>query len=235
MTPITYRISSTLFDAIPQYSRAIIWGYHVVNDESPHSLSHLLEEETFLPLNTTNLADHPRIAGWREAYTSLPGAVVGKDTSAFESAVDQVLRSHRLPLSTILQDIALLLSLWHLVPVMAHTLDVLQEGLALRPADGSESFTPRNIMQSVHPQPGEIVLVDQEMVLVRNWNQCEGSYAKITCETTAVVLSVDALPIIPVSELEGICEEAVSLLDHYCGGNAHYAILNQRNPVISLR
>ena len=241
MTRLTCSVDKALLELFPGYMRAVIWANPVSNDESPYTLTALLEDETFYhPLSATRLSEHPRITGWQEAYAAVDGDenVDMPDMPSFARLAQRVLERRRLPLSTTVQDIAAILSLWHLVPVVACALDDLHEGLTLRFATGQETLacwnTAGNIAQDVsqraaeceRPHPGELIMADEMRVVMRGWNRFQASDTRVTCATTAVALLVDALPIIQLAELKGICEEGASLLETFCGAAAQYAILS---------
>lgn len=245
MTRLTCSVDQALLEQFPGYMRGVIWAEHVSNDESPFTLTTLIEDEAFYqPLSATCLAEHPRISCWQEAYATLDlggGKQVNMpDMPLFARLAERVLARRRLPLSTIAQDTAAILSLWHLVPVAACALDALHEGLTLRFATGHETPACQNPAQEVSqhaaeiepPCSGELIMADEMRVVMRGWNRFQMCDTRVTCETTAVALLVDALPVIQFAELKGICEEGVSLLETFCGAAAQYAILSECAPAI---
>lgn len=248
MSKLTCRVDTALLEQFPGYMRGVIWAEHVSNDESPFSMTTLLEDEAFYqPLAATRLAEHPRITCWQQAYAALDPGSSGRgvrlpDIPPFARLAERVLARGRLPLSTIVQDAAAILSLWHLVPVAAYALDALREGLTLRFAVGHETpacwQTAQRLCQHAAeiepPSSGELIMTDAMRVVTRGWNRFQMCDTRVTCATTAVALVVDALPVIQLTELKGICEEGVSLLETFCGASAHYAILSDAAPTTLL-
>lgn len=230
---IVASVADSVFALFPEYRRGVIWAHTVINNTSPSALTALVEEDTYGLVSGQCLREHPRMAYWRDVYAAL-GEDTRRGASSFEKVLECVAGNGQLSLSTPVQDIALILSLWHLVPVTVFALDELQESVALRVAIGQESFLPQGASHIERPRAGEIIGIDAETVLTRHWNGCQTRYAQITHETTAVIFCVDAMPIIAGAELEGICEETVSLLDTYCESTARYALLSQNTPRVTL-
>jgi DNA/RNA-binding domain of Phe-tRNA-synthetase-like protein len=227
-------VEESIFSLFPEYRRGVIWATAVLNSTSPSSLATLVEEDTFRLLSTPRLRGHPRLACWREVCATLGENSTGNITT-FEQMIEGVALQCQLRLSTLLQDIAAVLSLWHLVPITVYALDHLQEGVALRTATGRESFLPQGASRMEQPRAGDVIALDGETLLMRNWNNSLAHDAKITCKTAAVLVCVDAMPVIASAELEGICEEAVSMLDTYCGSAAFYSLLSRYNPHLTLQ
>ena len=86
-------------------------------------------------LTLENVAAHPRIASWREAYRAF-GAQPSKFRSSIEAMVRRALRHQELPSINALVDIGNVISLRYLVPTGGHAIDDLTQDIALRPATG---------------------------------------------------------------------------------------------------
>jgi DNA/RNA-binding domain of Phe-tRNA-synthetase-like protein len=230
----TVTVADSIFEVFPGYRRGVIWATNVMNDETPSLLMSLLSEATCGSSESQfRSEEHCRMACWREAFTALGDGTMGCATS-FEDIPEWVSRSHKSSMGTCIESIATILSRWHVVPVTAIALDELHGGLTLRIATGQERFLPASTEASYieHPHAGEAIGTHGETALIRNWHGRLAHRVQITRETTAVLLCVDAMPVIASTEIEGICEEAVSLLDTYSGSTAQYAILSQHAPQV---
>lgn len=237
MPAISYRIAEAVFTQFPGYIRGVVVASDVTNDASPGDLVKLLRaaEATVrqhLPLD--NLAEHPRIKAWREAYRSF-GAKPSEFRSSIEAMVRRVLRHQELPVINTLVDIGNVLSLRYLVPAGGHALDVISHDLSLRPATGKEQFVPLDTEVVEHPLPSEIIFVEEpDLVLTRRWTWRQGKHTLIVPQTRAMELNIDGLPPVSMAEIEMICQEAGELIHRFCGGEIRYELLTQEHPQMRL-
>ncbi|MFC1836301.1 B3/4 domain-containing protein [Thermodesulfobacteriota bacterium] len=234
---LSYRISPEVFDRFPGYSRGVVLAQDVSNGESPAELVSLLrgaEESLRESLRTEDLAKHPRMAAWREAYRSF-GAKPTKFRPSMEAMARRVLKNQEIPSINCLVDIGNIVSLRHIVPAGGHAIDVLTQDIALRPATGEEEFTPFGADQVENPIPGEIIFVEGNTVLTRRWTWRQANHSLLQPTTTAAEVNVDGMPPVPTSEVEEACGEIVDLIARFCGGTTGIEILAVDNPEIPLR
>lgn len=233
---IYFTISSEVFSRFPGYVRGVVVAHGVTNGKSTEELISLLreaEDSVRRQLDLEKLAEHPRIASWREAYRSF-GAKPSKFRPSIEAMARRVLRNDPLPTINKLVDIGNIVSLRHLMPAGGHAIDVLTEDIELRPAAGNEQFVPLDSDQMENPLPGEIIFVEGQTILTRRWTWRQAKHSLVVPTTTAVEFNVDGLPPVPIAENEEACREIMELIERFCGGNARYEILTPENPKIRL-
>jgi DNA/RNA-binding domain of Phe-tRNA-synthetase-like protein len=234
---IYYTISDEVFAKFPGYTRGVVLAHGITNKESADELVTMLrseEESLRRRVDAETLAQHPRIASWREAYRSF-GAKPTKFRPSMEAMTRRVLRNEELPSINALVDIGNIVSLRHLAPAGGHAIDVLTEDIALRPATGDEVFTALGSDQVENPVPGEIVFVEGNTVLTRRWTWRQGNHTLVVPETTAIEFNVDGLPPVEVAEVEEACREIMELIERFCGGSTRYEILTEQNPKMKLQ
>jgi DNA/RNA-binding domain of Phe-tRNA-synthetase-like protein len=231
-----FSVSEDVFSRFPDYVRGVVVAYGITNGPSGDSLMELLreaEEKVRKELGASNVADHPRIASWREAYRSF-GAKPTKFRPSIEAMARRVMKNESLPNISALVDIGNIVSLSHLVPAGGHAIDVLEEGMTLCPAVGDEHFIPLDSDQVENPLPGEIIFVDGKKVMTRRWTWRQAKHTLVLPTTTAIEFNVDALPPVPVDEVEQACRELTELINTFCGGNSRYEIITRDHPCMKL-
>ncbi|MFH1487608.1 MAG: phenylalanine--tRNA ligase beta subunit-related protein [Pseudomonadota bacterium] len=231
-----YTIAEDVFAQFPGYRRGVVIAYDVKNGESPPEILEMLRQgEASLreKLDIERLTEHPRIASWREAYRSF-GAKPSKFRSSIEAMTRRALRNQELPGINALVDIGNALSLKYLVPTGGHAIDEVTGDLSLRPALGGEEFVPFGSDVMEHPDPGEIVFVEGDMVLTRRWSWRQANHTLTLPTTTAIEFNVDGLPPVPRAEVEEICGEVMTLIKRFCGGEMRYEVITEENPRIRL-
>lgn len=233
---MNYTIAQTIFERFPGYVRGVVVAREVDNRPSPEALVNLLreaEESVRSRLKMEQVAEHPRIKSWREAYRSF-GAKPSEFRSAVEALARRALRGDPLPAINALVDIGNIVSLRHLVPAGSHAIDVLTGDIALRRATGVEEFIPFGSDKTEHPLPGEIVFVEGNIVLTRRWTWRQANHTLTQLETRAVEFNVDGLPPVTPEEVEAACAEIIELVGRFCGGTARWEILSESHPVLEL-
>ncbi len=232
MKALSYSISSEIFQQFPGYVRGVVVARQVSNRPSPDDLGGLLreaEESVRARLKIEQLAEHPRIRSWREAYRSF-GAKPSEFRSSIEALVRRVLRGDPLLAINALVDIGNLISLRHLVPAGGHAIDVLTGDIALRSATGQEEFIPFGSDKSEHPLPGEIIFAEGDTVLTRRWTWRQANHTLTQLDTHAIEFNVDGLPPVTPEEVEETCSQIIELVGRFCGGESRREILSENQP-----
>ena len=229
-------ISPEVFAKFPAYRRGLVIAHGIDNGSSPDELiASLREAESALcgQLSPDNVATHPKIESWREAYRSL-GVKPTEFRPSMEALVRRVLKKDPLPAINKIVDLGNLVSIRHLVPIGAHAIDQLTADMDLRPANGDEIFEPFGTGIIEHPNPAEIIFAEGNTVLTRRWTWRQSKHTLILPETTAIEINVDAPSPVTDAEIESIFGEIAELMKKYCGGELRQGVLSRENPSLEL-
>jgi DNA/RNA-binding domain of Phe-tRNA-synthetase-like protein len=233
---LSYRIAAEIFQRFPSYVRGVVVAHGVENGPSPDDLSRLLREAEASVrdrLRLEDLAGHPRVRCWRDAYRAF-GAKPSEFRSSIEAMARRVLRGEALPSINALVDLGNMVSLRHLVPAGAHAIDVLAGDIELRPATGRERFIPMGAQQQEHPLPGEVIFTEDDRVLTRRWTWRQATHTVTLPGTRAILFNVDGLPPVQPEEIEAACQELMELVVRFCGGQARRELLCRERPRMDL-
>lgn len=236
MEELSYTVSPDLFRRFPGYVRGVVIAHDVTNHPSSDDLIRMVrdaEKSIRSRLSIEQVAEHPRIKSWRDAYRAF-GAKPSEFRASIEALVRRVLRKEPLPSINALVDIGNLVSLQHLVPAGGHAIDVLTGDIALRFATGREEFVPFGSDQMEYAVPGEVVFVEGDTVLTRRWTWRQANHTLTRLETRAIEFNVDGLPPVSPPEIEEACGEIVELVGRFCGGRTRWALLSEETPRITL-
>lgn len=236
MNEIFYSIDPGVFLLFPLYMRGVVLAHDVHNGPSSQELVALLrseEQELRHKITSDNLTEHPRIRNWREAFRT-QGIKPSEFRPSIEAMARRVLRGDELPSINALVDIGNLVSLRHLIPAGGHALDGLTQDISLRLADGSEEFCAFGSQTSEHPEPGEIIFAEGNVVLTRRWVWRQSNHTLTLPETRSIEFNIDALPPLERPDVESICEEVSGLVRQFCGGKTRFEILDRQHPHMSL-
>ena len=239
MDGLTYSISPQIFERYPGYCRGVVLAFDVQNGPSPERLIQILrdaEASVRQQASIENIAEHPRIKPWREAYKAF-GAKPSEYRSSIEAMARRAMRNDSLPSINALVDIGNIVSLQHLLPVGGHSMDELTQDLALRFATGEETFTPFGSTGNEgpeHPLPGEVIFAEGNTVLTRRWTWRQANHTLTLPETRSLEINIDRLLPVELEEIHAIANQVMGLVGDFCGGNLRYEILSASHQQIKL-
>ncbi|WP_052847669.1 B3/4 domain-containing protein [Streptomyces avicenniae] len=144
-------------------------------------------------LGKADVSALPAVAAWREAYRT-----VGVNPSRFPCAAESVLRrvakGDRLPRINALVDLCNATSLDHRLPVASCDVGDIDGELAVRLADGTETFLPLGAPDAPEsPEPGEVVYADDRgRAHSRRWNWRQGDVVRTDVGRHRLLLTVES-------------------------------------------
>jgi DNA/RNA-binding domain of Phe-tRNA-synthetase-like protein len=228
------RVGEQIFKKFPSFRRGIVVARKMDNRGSSKELGDLLNEAlagaAAAPIDLT--AD-PRTAVWDETYREL-----GCNPKKFPPAHLALLKRIQKPgvsLPFINKAVAIMNdnSIRGVLPVGGDDLHRAGDTLELRPAEGSERFTPLNDPDKTeHPEPGEIIYVvaETQEVMCRRWNWRNGFQTRITEETEAMVMNIDGLGEDSEKRATFVRDRVARMLEQYCSAEVATALLTPAAP-----
>lgn len=232
-----YSIAPQILEKYSGYVRGVVVVCDTDNSgpENAEIVALLRQAETSVRerADLTQVAQHPRIAAWREAYRKF-GAKPSDFHSSIEAMVRRVRKGHPLPYINHLVALGNATSLKHLLPVGGHDVGVAQQDLWLKPATGEETFIAFGSDIVEHPKPGEVVYLDGDQVLCRRWTWRQARHTLLAPDSTHVAINVDGLPPVTPQEVTAVCEELAELVRRFVGGKVACRYLQAGNPSIEV-
>ncbi|MEU5178989.1 phenylalanine--tRNA ligase beta subunit-related protein [Streptomyces longwoodensis] len=191
-----FRLGTAVADAFPGTLIALVTATGLRGREpwpltatAVEDLERRLADGSWAPADETD----PRIEAWHTAYRSF-----GTNPRRVRPSVDalgrRLAKKGSLPRINPAVDSYNAVSVRHGLPAGAFDLDRVQGDVVIRPADGTEAFTPLGEPDTVeHPRPGEVVYVDAAGVLTRHWNHRDAHRTRVTEDSTHVVFALETL------------------------------------------
>lgn len=232
-------IEEEVFRLFPQFCRGIIIATGIDNSRPSAEAERLLrEQETKLREDSSiDLATHPRLAAWKDAYRKF-GANPNKFTPSIVFLAKQVKSGKSIRSISPAVDIFNTISMRHLVPCGGDDMNRIDGDATLGCAQGDETFAPIFKPEEIErPEPSEVIYVNRltNRVMCRRWNWRNGDFSKMTESTARLAINVDGMgPSIDRGELTLASESLRELLLRFCGGNATIHYLDADNPAATI-
>jgi len=232
-------IEEDVFKMFPQFCRGIVVAAGIDNSRSCPELEKLLREQEEKMRQDTNmdLATHPRLLAWKDAYRKF-GSNPNKFTPSIVFLAKQVKSGKPLRSISPAVDAFNIISIRHIIPCGGDDMGSVEEDVTLGRAASDETFAPIFKPEEVeHPEAGEVIYVNRRTrrVLCRRWNWRNADFSKITPETRNLAINVDGMmPAIGRTEIEESAEELKQLLLQHCGGALSIHYLDAHNREIEV-
>ena len=231
------RAAAAIFEAFPEALIGVAAFEGVRNDGDDPEVGALLERESAgvaSRLGAAPVAEHPRVAAWREAYRRF-GAKPKDHPSSIENLLRRVAKSGPPRRVSPLVDLYNAVSLRHLLPVGGEDLDAVSGDVELRFAGASEpAVRLLGEPEARPPKEGEVIYADALGALCRRWNWKEADRTKLTEKTTRGFLVIEALPPAGRAELDTALEDLAALVTKHCGGRVRTGVLDCENRSMAL-
>ena len=189
-----FRYDPDIIERFPAVVGGVIHATGVHNDPTPPRLAAAFHDETLAVrarIGETPLSELPTLAAWRKVFRGF-----GVDPTQYRSAAEALLRrltkQGELPSIGTLVDLANLVSIRYALPVAVFDQRGISGGTIVRFARGDERWADLGSSQTEHPEPGEVIFVDEaDVVSARRWcwRQSAGSAARE--DTTEILVTVE--------------------------------------------
>lgn len=166
-------------------------------------------------LYETPIAGIASIAAWRRAFTAF-GVKPTQHRVAAEALLRRLHKAGDIPSINALVDIGNLVSIRYALPVAFFDQVTVFGPTTVRFATGSEHFTDLGSADAVHPEPGEVIFVDDnDIVSARRWCWRQSAQSATSPDTSSALITVEGLHEAAGSDVESAVADLESLLTAY--------------------
>jgi DNA/RNA-binding domain of Phe-tRNA-synthetase-like protein/GNAT superfamily N-acetyltransferase len=186
-------------------------------------------------LRATALADLPSIVAWRRAFTAF-GAKPTQYRNAAEALLRRLDKHGDIPSISTLVDLGNLVAIRYAMPVAVFDRAQVAGSITVRFAEGTEPFTDLGSSETVTPEPGEVVFVDEEgVVCARRWCWRQSAQSATGATTTEALIVVEGQHETAEQDVEAAAADLMTLLAvHQPGSGTSSQVLSGR-PAVELR
>ncbi len=186
--------SREVLERFPTIRAGIIHATGLRNGPSPAALAAAYTAEqaaVVARIGDTPLAELPSVAAWRRAFSSF-GVKPTQYRSAIESLLRRLTKKGDIPSISTLVDLGNLVSIRHGLPIAFIDLAGVTGTTEVVFATGAERFRDLGSSESIHPEPGEVVFVDEAgLVSARRWCWRQSAESATGPTTTDVLVTIE--------------------------------------------
>jgi DNA/RNA-binding domain of Phe-tRNA-synthetase-like protein len=218
--PTRFRYAPAIVERFPSIVGGVIWAGVVRNGPSSDRLRKAVAAETVLVrerLGDTPLSEVPSLAAWRRAFRGF-----GVDPTQYRSAAEALLRrltkQGELPSINAIADLANLVSIRWAVPVAAFDQRATVGPTTVRFAQGDEMWSDLGGSMADHPDPGEVIFVDDRgEVSARRWCWRQSAASAVRDDTTQILVTVEGHHDRAAGDIAGALNDLEALLHEHAG------------------
>ena len=164
----------------------------------------------------------PDIVPYREAFRALD-INPNKFLCSIEALLTRIAKGKGFPTINAVVDLGNAISIKYRLPIGAHDLDTIDEGLDVRLAVKGDTFIAFGETEEETPDEGEAIYASGSEVRTRRWTWRQSERGKITEDTKAVLFPIDGFSDVNVPQVQQAMDEFVELLHRFFGDSVEIA------------
>lgn len=236
--PTLFRYDPALLARFPAIRGGVIAARHLRNGPTPPALAATFATEqraALARLGDTPLSDVPSLAAWRRAFSAF-GVRPTQYRSAAEALLRRLTKHGDIPSLNLLVDLGNLVSIRYALPVAIFDRRTTTGAVTVRFANGDERFTDLGTDEIAHPDPGEVIFVDEAgLVSARRWCWRQSEQSAAREDTTEALITVEGHHASAEADVRAALTDLQTLLGEYMPGAAlHAALLSPAAPALDI-
>ncbi len=213
-----FRYSAEIIDRFPTTRGGVIYATGLTNTSTPRVLLEAFEAEQETvrhQLGDTPPSEIASLAAWRSAFSAF-GVKPTQYRNAAEALLRRLSKQGTVPSINTLVDMANLVSLRYQLPVAVFDQHSATGTTTVRFASGDERFTDLGSDSISHPEPGEVVFVDDDgVVSARRWCWRQSTQSAAGSSTADVLITVEGQHRDAMTDVTTATNDLVGLLSEY--------------------
>lgn len=235
---IEFRYSAELLARFPSIHGGMIIAQNVQNGTTPSTLLAQFEAEQKAVLERIgdrSLADLESISAWRRAFSAF-GVKPTQYRCAAEALLRRLTKQGDIPSINMLVDIGNMISIRYGIPIAMCDTAAIKNKITARFATGTETFNDLGSSESVHPEVGEVIFVDDKgMVIARRWCWRQSAESASSESTTGLLVTIEGHHANAQADVQAALQDIQALLTQYAGGTMQSALLSVDNPALTIK
>ena len=226
-----YRIAEEVFEKLPDMCVGVVVVRGLDNRIRYPRIAELLcsgiaEREAYF--EGKKVKEDPLILPYREAFRAVD-INPNKFLCSIEALFTRIAKKKGFPEINAIVDLGNAVSLKYGLPIGAHDLATMKDGLEVRLAQEDDTFLPFGGTETEKPDPGEVVYVSGTEVRTRRWTWRQSEIGKISEETSDVLFPIDGFVGVNEAAVRAAMEEFAVLLQEIFGTGAELGFVDKEH------
>jgi DNA/RNA-binding domain of Phe-tRNA-synthetase-like protein len=227
-----YEVSKEIFEKLPTACFGAVAVRGLDNTHKIPELEALLEknigvcEAYFADKKPKETED---ILPYREAFRAL-NINPNKFLCSIEALLTRIAKKKGFPAINAAVDLGNAISIQYHLPIGAHDLDTIENGLDVRLAQPGDTFVAFGSTEVETPDEGEAVYASGHEVRTRRWTWRQSEVGKITEDTKAILFPIDGFSDVNEPQVREAIETFRQLLQQYFGCEAETGFVDAAHP-----
>ncbi len=217
-SPNLFGYEGAIVEQYPMIRAGVVHAAGVTNPPSSTALlaEYRAEQASVVErLGDKPLSDLGSIRAWRRAFARF-GVKPTQYRSATEALLRRLTKHGDIPSINTLADIGNLISIRYALPVAVFDREGIAGATTVRLATGDEAFTDLGSSEIVHPEPSEVIFVDEENVVsARRWCWRQSRQSATGPTTTDALIVIEGLHDDASVDVDAAIVDLVELLGLY--------------------
>lgn len=230
-----FTVAGDVLEKLPQYCLGVVAAQGVDNRAANGRIAELLDRRVreFAEAHAgENVRELPGVKACRDVFQAL-GMNPNKFMCSIEALAKRVQKGGRLPHINPIVDLGNAFSIGYLLPMGAHDIDKLEDGVTVRFSTEEDHFLPMGEEAPESMPAGELVYVSGHTVKTRRWIWRQSDDGKITEATSHVFFPIDAFRGVNDSQALQARDELAALLREEFGCEAATGWVDREHPVFA--
>ncbi|MBI5443654.1 MAG: hypothetical protein HY900_20895 [Deltaproteobacteria bacterium] len=228
-----FRYDAEVLDRFPTIRAGILLARGLRSGPTPPGLLEAFRAEQAAVLGRLRghpLSEVPSLAAWRRVFRAF-GVDPTQTRCAAEALLRRLTKRGDLPSVNLLVDVGNLVSIRYALPVAVLDLKGIAGGVTVRLARGDEPFTELDSEEVKHPEPGEVIFVDDDgVVCARRWCWRQSAQSGAGDKTTDALVTVEAHHEAAEADVTAALQDLAVLLAEHAGRAATQVLLSPERP-----
>lgn len=230
-----FTVAPEVFEKLPRYCLGAVAAKGVDNRAASEAVAALLDRRVreFAAAHAAdNVRELPGVRACREAFQAL-GMNPNKFMCSIEALAKRVQKGGQLPHINPVVDLGNAFSIQYLLPMGAHDIDRLEDGVEVRFSTTADHFLPMGAGEAEAMPDGELVYVSGHTVKTRRWIWRQSDDGKITAETSHVFFPIDAFRGVNEDQAVQARDELAALLQKEFGCEVVTGFVDRDHPTFA--
>lgn len=227
-----FSVDKNVFDLVPNLCFGMVVVSGIDNTQKQPEIAKLLRDHIAMReayFENIKVKEAPEISPYREAFRTFD-INPNKYMCSIEALLTRIAKKKGFPSINPAVDLGNALSLKYCLPIGAHDLGTVKDGLQVRFSQEGDTFLPFGATEVEVPDPKELIYVANGQVRTRRWTWRQSEIGKITEATSAIAYPIDGFLDYNRGLIEKASQDFSDYIKAFFGCEANVGFIDRDHP-----